>query len=478
MTANPNIPWSLSDILDATGGEVLTAPQSIEFSGINTDSRQIAPQECFVCLKGDTHDGHRFIPTVIQMGVRGIIADRTALTQNLLTTLAKARVSCIAVRDTLMALGDLAAFLRRRSGLSIVALTGSNGKTTTRTMITHVLSRRFTVLSPFGNFNNLIGVPLTLLRIEPNHEWAVLELGMNSPGEIRRLGEICAADIGLITNIGPAHLEGLGSLDGIMEAKGELMETISVDGTLIFNADDPLVMRLAKRAQCQTVLFGQAPGADIRASSLKPDSHGISFRLHLPHGERRIQLPIPGLFNVSNALAAAAVGTCLNIDLDDIQAALQSFTPVTGRLTILELPGDVHLIDDTYNANPASVKAAISTLKDISGDQRCLAVLGDMLELGEAAPDLHAEVGCKAGKSDLNKLFVSGQYAAAVRQGALECGLDPENIYCGSKEEIIEQLAKIVAPGDWILVKGSRGMRMETVVHALKQKHQHLEKLS
>ncbi len=478
MHSNNNISWPLSDVLEATGGELLTGKQSIGFTGINTDSRQILAEQCFVCLRGDTHDGHQFIPAVIEMGVRGVVVEQAALDQTLLTRLDDTGIACIAVKDTLVALGDLAAFLRQRSGLSVMALTGSNGKTTTRTMITHVVSRQFKVLSPFGNFNNLVGVPLTLLRIEPDHEWAILELGMNRPGEIRRLGKICSADIGLITNIGPAHLEGLGSLEGIMEAKGELIEAISADGTLIFNADDPLVMRLAPRAHCQTVLFGQATQADVRASSLKPDPQGVSFRLHVPAGECQIHLPIPGLFNVSNALAAAAVGICLKIPLDDIQAALQSFTPVHGRLNVLELPGEIHLIDDTYNANPASVKAAISTLKDISGKSRSIAVLGDMLELGQASAALHRDVGCKAGQCGLDKLFITGQFAEDVAQGAQKCGMSPENIFCDAKEKIFEQLVKIVVPSDWILIKGSRGMHMETFVQALKEKHGYLENLT
>ncbi len=473
MQSNPDIIWSLNDIVKATGGVVHTGRQTQGFTGINTDSRQILPGQCFVGLKGDTHDGHKFIPAVIQMGVRGVIVDQAAVNHELLTMLDDAGVSCVAVEDTLMALGDLAAFLRQRSELSVIALTGSNGKTTTRTLSTHVASRRFKVLAPFGNFNNLVGVPLTLLRIELAHEWAILELGMNRPGEIRRLGQICSADIGLITNIGPAHLEGFGSLEGIMEAKGELIETISSNGTMIFNADDPLVMRLADRASCQTVLFGQAPEADIRASSLKSDPRGVFFRLHAPEGKRQIHLPIPGLFNVSNALAAAAVGLCLEIPLDDIQAALQSFTPVPGRLNVLELPGKIHLIDDTYNANPASVKAAINTLSNISGDGRSIAVLGDMLELGEAADELHWDIGCFAGKSNLDKLFLTGQFANNIEKGAQECGMPSGDLFCGSKEEILERLNSIVEPKDWILVKGSRGMRMETLVQALEEKHGH-----
>jgi len=475
MSPTATTPWSLADIIDATGGVVHTGSRNILFEGFNTDSRHIRPEQCFVCLKGDTHDGHQYIQAAVRQGVRGVIIDQAFLGQMSLESLDAAGVTSVAVKDTLSALGDLAAFRRQRSGLSVMALTGSNGKTTTRSMITGVASRRFNVLSPFGNYNNLVGVPLTLLRIEPDHEWAILELGMNCPGEIRRLGQICSPDIGLITNIGPAHLEGLGSLEGIMEAKGELIEAIASTGIMIFNADDPMVMRLAKRTVCQTLLFGLTAEAEIRASSLENTARGIFFQMRVPEGERRIHLQIPGAFNVSNALAAAAAGVCLGIPLDDIQMALQSFTPVHGRLNVLEMRENIHLIDDTYNANPASVKAAIGTLEKLSGDRRSIAVLGDMLELGNAAAELHTDIGRYAGRSKLDKLFITGQFAAAVELGALEGGIPPADIFCGSKEEIVDRLDRAIESNDWILVKGSRGMRMETVVQALTVKHGKVE---
>ncbi len=461
--------------MDATGGVLCTGSKSSRFDGFSIDSRAIGQEQCFICLIGDVHDGHTFIPDIISQGVTGIILNQEKADPPLLKTLEGAGVTCVAVQDTLTALGDLASFHRSRWNLSVVALTGSNGKTTTRTMTTDVVNRRFKTLSPFGNFNNLVGVPLTLLRTRRSHEWAILELGMSRPGEIRRLGRICAPDIGLITNIGPAHLEGLGSLEGVMNAKGEILETLSPKGRLILNADDPMVMRLAKRAPCKPILFGLSKNADIRATALENSAAAVSFRLHVPGGDIHVTLPVPGVFNVSNALAAAAVGYCLEIPLNEIKTALGSFIPVKGRMNIVETVHGPHLIDDTYNANPGSVKEALRTLAGLRKEQRGLAALGDMLELGQASRDLHAEIGRFAAASGLAKLYVTGNFADAVKKGALGGGMAAADIFCGSKDDILAALEKAIQPGDWVLIKGSRGMRMETLVQALQAQYGRME---
>jgi UDP-N-acetylmuramoyl-tripeptide--D-alanyl-D-alanine ligase len=467
--------WSVPDIMDATGGVLCAGSKTSRFDGFSIDSRAIRQEQCFICLTGDVHDGHTFIPDIISQGVTGIILHREKADQALLKTLAEAGIACVAVQDTLTALGDLASFHRSRSNLSVVALTGSNGKTTTRTMITDVVNRRFKTLSPFGNFNNLVGVPLTLLRIHRSHEWAILELGMNCPGEIRRLGQICSPDIGLITNIGPAHLEGLGSLEGVMHAKGEILETLSPKGRLILNADDPMVMRLTKRAPCKPILFGLSKNADIRATALENSAAAVSFRLHVPGGDMHVTLPVPGEFNVSNALAAAAVGYCLEIPLNEIKTALGSFIPVKGRMNILQTVHGPHLIDDTYNANPNSVKAALRTLAGLRKNQRGIAALGDMLELGRASTDLHTEIGRFAAASGLARLYLTGNFADAVEKGALDGGMAAADIFCGSKADILAALKKVIQPDDWVLIKGSRGMRMETLVQALQAQYGRME---
>ena len=461
--------------MDATGGVLCAGSKNSRFDGFSIDSRTIDRENCFICLTGDVHDGHAFIPDIVRQGVTGIIVNREKADQALLKTLAEADITCVAVQNTLTALGDLASFHRHRWDLSVVALTGSNGKTTTRTMTTDVVRRRFKTLSPFGNFNNLVGVPLTLLRTRRNHEWAILELGMNCPGEIRRLGQICSPDIALITNIGPAHLEGLGSLEGVMNAKGEILETLSPKDRLILNADDPMVMRLARRAPCKPILFGLSKHADIRASALENSTTTISFRIHIPGGDIRVTLPVPGRFNVSNGLAAAAVGYCLGIPLEEIKTALGSFIPVKGRMNILQTVHGPHLIDDTYNANPGSVKAALRTLAGLRKEQRGIAALGDMLELGRTSRDLHTEIGGFAAASGLAKLYVTGNFADAVEKGALAGGMAATDIFCGSKDDMLDALKKTIQPDDWILIKGSRGMRMETLVEALQAQYGRME---
>jgi len=475
VSAQQQTVWSVSDIIGATGGILYTGSPASTYDGFSTDSRAIHQKECFICLTGDIHDGHKFIPDIIRQSVSGIVVQQDKADRALLKTMTDADITCVGVENTLTALGELALFHRRRWDLSVVAMTGSSGKTTTRTMTTDIVSSRYKTLSPFGNFNNLIGVPLTLLRIEENHEWAILELGMNCPGEIRRLSQICSPDIGLITNIGPAHLEGLGSLEGIMNAKGEMLEMLSSKSRLILNADDTMVMRLAKRSPCKPILFGLAENADIRASALENSMDAVSFQLHTPQGEIQVSLPIPGRFNVSNALAAAAVGYCLKIPLAGIKTGLESFMPVKGRMNLLRIAHGPCLIDDTYNANPASVKAAIDTLAGLHKKQQGIAVLGDMLELGQASRDLHTEVGRFAATSGLTKIYATGNFADAVEKGARDGGMEPADIFCGSKDDILSALKKTIKPNDWVLIKGSRGMRMETLVQALQAEYGRME---
>jgi len=477
VNAHQAIDWSVSDILHATGGVLYTGQETDVFDGFSTDSRTITPRECFICLTGDVHDGHKFIPDIIRQEVKGVIIQQARTHETLFRNFNEAGITCVAVNDTLSALGELASYHRHRHRphLFVVALTGSNGKTSTRTMIANVVQRRYKTLTPFGNFNNLIAVPLTLLRIEAKHEWAILELGMNRPGEIRRLGQICSPDIGLITNIGPAHLEGLGSLEGIMNAKGEMLETVSPRGRIILNADDPMVMRLATRAACETILFGRSEQADIRATAVENSASTVSFLLHVPGDHIQVTLRVPGEFNISNALAAVCVGYCLNIPLTEIKTALEAFTPVKGRMNIRRTVHGLHLIDDTYNANPVSVKAAIRTLTGLSQKRHGIAVLGDMLELGHASRELHREVGRFAAESGLGKLYLTGSFAQDLKNGAREGGMAAADVLCGSKDEILHALKNTLEPKDWILIKGSRGMRMETLVQALEAEYGRME---
>jgi len=459
--------WITADVLKAVNGELLSGTSTHSFSGISIDSRNISTNDLFIAIKGQTHDGHNFVREVIDFGINGIIIDKDKAGVFPIARWNSAGVICIAVDDTTRALGDLAGFHRRRSEASVIAITGSNGKTTTKDMAAAVISRAFHVLATSGNFNNEIGVPLTLFNLEPDHQWAVLELGTNSPGEIRSLAEICLPDIGVITNIGQAHLEGLGSLDGVMHAKAELLEKIKPDGTAVLNADDERVMKVAKNALGETIFFGMSEQATIRANSIVEKEFGISFNLLFPTETVSVDLHIHGDFMVSNALAASAVGHLAGLSARDIQAGLEAFRPTPGRMNVLQTTKGIHVVDDSYNANPGSMEAALITLKALRGRQRGFFVAGDMFELGADTEFLHKKIGSKAAKSDIARLYATGKHANAVASGAMEANMKSRDIFIGTKEEIFMDLAECLQKGDWVLVKGSRAMDMEQIIRPL-----------
>lgn len=468
-SSNPGpIPWTTADILAATGGDLLCGDRRQVFAGIFIDSRRIAAGSLFVAIQGRAHDGHCFIPDVVAAGVRGIIVDGSKTATLPLDDLKRQGIVVIAVKETTRALGDLAGFNRKRSGVSVVAITGSNGKTTTKEMTAAVLSRRYRTLSTSGNLNNEIGMPLTLLKLESLHQWAVLELGMNHPGEIRRLAEICQPDVGVITNIGRAHLEGLGSLNGVMRAKGELLEKIKPDGTAVLNADDPKVLELAKRTGLAVMFFGRSGNAAVRAQAVKSSAATVRFRLVLPAETIDITLSATGRFMVSNALAAAAIGLAQGFPASEIKVGLENFKPVGGRMNVIQTRKRVVIVDDTYNANPASMQAAITALSELKGNSRGILVLGDMRELGDQTETLHKEIGAFAARTHADRLYIAGNYADAVKDGAMAGGVDAGAVFSGTCSEILADLTQRLAAGDWVLVKGSRGMRMEKFVTALK----------
>jgi UDP-N-acetylmuramoyl-tripeptide--D-alanyl-D-alanine ligase len=462
--------WTLDDILDATHGELATGARGRSFDSIGIDSRTITAREAFVALHGDVHDGHRFIGDVLNQGIRGIVIRRERVGE-VRTLLEMHRdAACVAVDDTLRALGDLGGFHRRRSPAAVVAITGSNGKTSTRRMAAEILSRHFTVLEPAKNLNNQIGVPLTLLRLEPTHQWAVLELGTNQPGEIARLSEICTPDIGVITNIGPAHLEGLGSLEGVLQEKSALMTGLAPGGRAVLNADDPRLRPLAGTSGADALLFGRSADAAVRAEQIQETGRGIRFELLLPERRAPVQLQAFGRFMVHNALAAAAVGYALGLDIADIRDGLEAFTPVAGRMSVAALAGEIHLIDDTYNANPASMEGAMDALNRLRGAARSLLVLGDMRELGRDAAALHREVGRLAARNGAAKLLACGDFAADVAAGARQGGMPAADIVIGTRAEVQAALLQALKAGDWLLVKGSRAMGMEVVVRAVRDR--------
>ena len=469
MDNGPLLPWTTNEIMKATGGELLCGDKTQRFEKVYIDSRSIVPNDLFVAIVGEIHDGHAFISDVVEQGTRGLIVSSEKARDLPISAWQTRNITCVAVRDTTRALGDLAAFHRARMDVAVVAITGSNGKTTTRQMTAAVVARKFNTLSTTGNYNNQLGVPLTLLRLAPEHRWAVVELGSNSPGEIARLAQICSPDIGVITNVAPAHLEGLGSLDGVMREKGQLLDHLKAKGKAVLNTDDRRVSKIAARTKKDVLFFGLSEKAAIRATAVNEKASGISFSLDLPQESLTVELKAAGHFMVVNALAAAAVGHLLGLPATEIKAGLETFEPAWGRMNILQTASGIHVIDDTYNANPESMKAAITTLVSLRANNRSVFVAGDMLELGAQAESLHRQVGVRAATANINKLLVTGDYADAVAGGAKKAGMKSENIFIGSQGKILNALKDSLKPGDWVLVKGSRGAHMETIVEGLKK---------
>ncbi len=462
------MPWTMHDILKATGAEPVCGDGRQSFTGISIDSRTIEAGELFVAIRGEVHDGHRFVPDVLGRGVRGLVLDRRGLDALPEAARAAGRVACAAVADTTLALGALGAFHRNRCPAAVIAVTGSNGKTSTRRMTAAVLSRRFRVLEADRNLNNQIGVPLTLFRLAPEHEWAVLELGTSMPGEIARLAHICTPEIGVITNIGPAHLEGLGSLEGVLAEKSALLSGLRAGGRAVLNADDPRLRRLAQGSGPQAVLFGLSAEAAVRAAEVQDTAAGIDFELILPTERVRIHLAAHGRFMVQNALAAAAVGHLLGLSGAEIAAGLERFAPVPGRMQVSRLADGITLIDDTYNANPASMEAALAVLASLKSGGRSILVAGDMRELGGDAGRMHREIGRLAARTGVSKLFACGDLAAEAAAGARSGGMAAADIVIGARADIAQALLKVLQPSDRILVKGSRVMGMEHIVRAIR----------
>ena len=464
MTADTST-WSISDVLKATAGRLVSGDDTTRFQGISTDSRTTQRGELFVAISGQTHDGHRFVGDAFDRGAAGVLVSDAYMASES-PDFGKGRC-WVATPDSLKALGDLAAFRRRQSNVSVVAITGTNGKTTTKEMTAAVLGQAFTVLKTAGNFNNLIGLPLTLFRLKQDHEWAVVELAMNHPGEIGRLAQICEPQIGVITNIEAGHLAGVKDVDGVMRAKGELLEAMGGDGTAVLNIDDQRICRLGEQFGGRVVSFGIHSSAEVWATPVSQSLSGCSFDLFWYDESIRVRLAIPGNGAVYNALAAAAVGYRLGLSMEEVKKGLETMVPMPGRMEIMTLPGGVHLINDSYNANPDSMALAIDTLGFLKGNGRGILIVGDMLELGDHADIAHRELGILATRAGTARLYATGEFARVVAEGAKGAGMDPGTIFIGSHDEIVEAVKGRLGPGDWILVKGSRLMAMEKVIEGL-----------
>lgn len=453
---------------------------------ICTDSRGARKGDLFVALQGESFDGHQFVIDVLGLGVNGMVV-ASSKAKKVLSAIKKmpqawsgASWAVVGVDDTTRAYQDIAAFHRQRFQIPIVAITGSNGKTTTKEMVANTLRERWTVLKTEGNFNNRLGVPHTLLRLTKRHQVAVVEMGVDAEGQTTRLCEIAKPTIGVITNIGPDHLEFFGSLEGSARAKAELLTGLPSDGTIVLNADDHFYKFLKGQACCRELSFGMKATSHVRAQDLQRQGPRTVFRTHI-RGRKQTQqitLNVQGKHNVSNALAAVAVGQSLGLSMQKIATGLGKFRPVTMRSQVKSIEG-LTIIDDCYNANPASMKAAITLLKELGRGKQTIAVVGDMLELGKGAKSMHRDVGAYIADQSVSSLIVCGDLGSEIARGAKNQGMTGSSIFRAGTPAMASALVKQIAnPGDVVLLKASRGMQLEKVLDGFSLKKDNRAKSS
>jgi UDP-N-acetylmuramoyl-tripeptide--D-alanyl-D-alanine ligase len=460
--------WCLADIVQYTHGSLLQGEAQRRVHGVSTDSRLVQAGELFIALRGERFDGHQFVAAAVQRGATAVMLSEAWAASDS-PDVDRSSPAVILVPDTLRALQDLARARRQQFHGTVVAITGSNGKTTVKEMTAAVLQQRFSTFKSPGNLNNHIGLPLAWLRVPPADDVVVCEMGMNHLGEIQLLCDIARPHVGVVTNIALAHVGYVGSLERIQQAKGELIDALDASGVAIVNADDPRTYALGQRAACRVITFGTDSKATVRGQ-VRADYglQGVQWMLEIDGTTWDVSLPLPGIHNMMNALAAIAVGVALQIPFADMVAGLQAYHGLYGRLSIRRGQDDVTLIDDTYNANPQSMRVALDVLGHISVAGRRLAVLGDMLELGDAAPTLHREIGALVPHCGVDHLIVVGEFARYIAEGAHDAGMAPASIhYAASRDEALALLQHLLRPRDVVLFKGSRGMAMEHLVSAL-----------
>jgi len=429
-----------------------------EVSSITTDSRQAAEGCLFVAVKGERVDGHDFIPSVFEKGALCVIAEHEP---------EAAEGAWIQVESSLQAIKDMAEFYRQQLAVRVVGVTGSVGKTSTKEVIASVLSEKYHVLKTLGNFNNELGLPLTVFRLRGEHQVAVLEMGISDFGEMHRLSKIARPDVCVMTNIGQCHLEFLKDRDGILRAKSEIFDYLAEDGTVILNGDDDKLSTIKEVKGIRPVFFGVESGREIYADEIEPKGlKGIRCRIHAGEESLSVLIPIPGYHMVLNALAAAAVGLTMGLTMEQIGAGIEKLQPLGGRFHIIE-KGTMLIIDDCYNANPVSMKASLDVLKD--AEHRKVAILGDMFELGENAAELHASVGCHAAENKIDLLICVGEASRHMAEAAFQTGGCGEVLQVPTLAALLEVLPKLIQEDDTILVKASHGMHFEKVVERLQE---------
>lgn len=457
---------TLENIEKACGGRYIgtEAAKKTEVLGVVIDSRQVESGYLFVAIPGEKVDGHKFIPDVFAKGAAAVLSEQQ---------LEDPAGPYILVESTTKALRDLAEYYRKSLDIKVVGITGSVGKTSTKEMIASVLSEKYKVLKTEGNYNNEIGLPLTIFKIRAEHEVAVLEMGISEFGEMHRLATMANPDICVITNIGLCHLENLKTRDGILKAKTESFAHLKKDGIAILNGDDDKLSTIRQVGDKEPVFYGMEEKMEYREDAKKSvyatgvenlGLYGMQARIHTPEGERDVRIPIPGEHNVYNALAATAVGLSLGLSLDQISSGILKAKTIGGRTNLLNT-GSMTVIDDCYNANPVSMKASIDVLATAEG--RKIAVLGDMGELGENEKKLHYEVGEYLATKEIDVLFCAGELSEEIAKAAQKESKTCEVYYFKTRDALLEQLLPFLKKGDTVLVKASHFMEYPKIVKAL-----------
>jgi UDP-N-acetylmuramoyl-tripeptide--D-alanyl-D-alanine ligase len=467
--------FSRYELASAGGGRWIGTPPE-EVQGVSTDTRQITRGACFVALAGERFDAHDFLAEAQAKGAGCALVNEGWVARQSLSprpsapgATAAPALPLLAVRDTLAALGKLARFHRRRFAIPVVGVTGSNGKTTTREMVGLILRTRGPALKTEGNLNNEVGVPLTILGLSAEHRRAVIEMGMNHAGEIARLADIAEPQVGIVTMAGPGHVEYFGSVDGVADAKAELYFALPASGIAVANADDARMLRRAQASGRALITFATGSGQKgdvVVLDVLEHGEGGLRFTLGLGQKEVEIRLPLVGLHNASNAAAAAAAAMALGFSDREIAQGLREVRPVGRRLRVERLASGVTLVDDCYNANPASMTAALLTLATLAnGGGRPVAVLGDMLELGPMEDEAHRSLGEEAARV-VRLLAAFGPRSRRTAEAARAAGLG-DTFHTEDMAALVAHVKALLAPGDVLLVKGSRGNKLERLVEAL-----------
>jgi UDP-N-acetylmuramoyl-tripeptide--D-alanyl-D-alanine ligase len=461
--------YKVTELIKVTSGRLIQGDQDRLINRVSIDSRNLTPGDLFFAIIGSRFDGHNFIGEALNKGAVGAV-----ICKNIGNLLQKEELNkdkiIIQVKDTLSALQDWSKYYKNKFKTFNICITGSNGKTTTKEIIAHLLSQKFSLLKTSGNYNNEIGIPLTLLQLNELHQILVVEMGTRGLGEIKILTNLVHPDLAVITNIGEAHIGLLGSRDNIFKAKSELLQSLSKDGIAIINRDDSYFLKTLEIVKSKKVYtFGIENKSDIMASNIRlAGDQGMKFTLEVQNDKsNEIYFPLLGKHNIYNGLAASATAFALGVEMDLIEKGLSSFQPLEMHMYLKNFYDDIKILNDSYNASPLSVKKALETLVEVSQGNRNIAILGDMLELGEKTNFYHQEIGREVAKLSINTLITVGKGGKIIAKSSKDEGMSENKIFSFEKSEkkkLAKELLNLTRPGDFVLLKGSREMKMEEIL--------------